>query len=78
MGFVYPLGVAGVEMDTYQHGCPVYYFSHQNQEMEETNCSLTDHCAVSLLPLSFPILFVPSEFSLNPYAKTIPKVGRVS
>ncbi len=47
MGIVYPLSMAGVEMDTYQHGCPVYYLSHQNQEMEETDCSLSSNKALA-------------------------------
>lgn len=36
MGVLDPVGVAGVEVDTYQHGRAVHYVSHQDQKVEET------------------------------------------
>lgn len=36
MGVLYPVGVAGVEVDTYKHCRALYHVSHQNQEVEET------------------------------------------
>lgn len=36
VGVLYPVGVAGVEVDTYKHARAVYRISHQNQEVEKT------------------------------------------